>query len=163
MSPFARCIALCLTIVMGSVGGPSVGLAQEIPAQMPAAAPVPPPPRTPGLWAAVGIGSGLAAGSIILAGVGLTWVRNNMVLDCMVARADSGCRTADEADRINDRRYWRVVGGSLALGVVGLAVGVWGIVGVRRARRAHRVHAALEHLELSVDPRAPRLSWGARF
>src|SRR5687767_4048010 len=98
MSPFARLIALCLAIVVAGASAPSAIHAQEISAQLPSPAPVPPPPRTPGLWAAVGIGSGLMAGSVILAGVGLAYVRNNMVLDCMVARADGNCRTREQAD-----------------------------------------------------------------
>ena len=158
MSPFARWLALCLAIVVVSCAvPPNLGLAQAVPG---GPVPVSRPPRIAGLWTAVGIGSGAVAGSIVLAGFAVSAGRYED-LDCGDRVEGSGCSQA--ATDAHNRRYWRLVGSSLGLGLVGLVVGVWGIVGVTRARRVQRVHAALENLELSLDPRAPGLAWGTRF
>lgn len=158
MLPLSRWIALCLTVVFCCAVAPSAGSAQAIPGGPP---PVPSrPPRTAGLWTAVGIGSGLVAGSIVLGGFGASVGRREGP-ECADQLPGGGCSQA--ATDAHNRKYWRFVGGSLALGLVGLVVGVWGIVGLRRAHRVKPAHAALRQFDVSLDPRAPQLSWGTRF
>lgn len=158
MSPFARCLALCLAILIGCAAAPNPGFAQASAASVP----VTRPPRTAGLWAAVGIGAGLLAGSLVLGGLAIEANRHRVVR-CLSNNEEGRNCGQSAADRAHDRTYWRYLGSSLGLGVVGLAVGVWGIVGLRKQRRTQRMHALLDQVDLSLAPREAQLGWRTCF